>query len=477
VLSPFLALWAGALEDGAPAQSTQSRPNIVIVMTDDQTVEQMQALKRVRTLLGRPGTTFTRNFATFPFCCPSRATYLTGQYSHNHRVRDNHPPEGGFSKLDSSNTVSVWLRDAGYATAHVGKYLNGYGRKAGVPAGWQEWYGSVGGMPTNYFDSCINENGRLIRYGRLATGCGSQQRPRVYNTDLYTRKAVDYINRRAPRAQPFFLSVGYNAPHAGGPDDASARCAGSAQPAPRHRKAFVDAPLPTPPGFNEEDVSDKPAFIQGLQPLTSGRIDRIRTDYQCRRESLLAVDEGVGAIVAALRSTGELDNTLFMFTSDNGFFQGEHRVPGRKVKVYEPSVRVPALMRGPGIPRGKHVDELTGNIDLAPTILDAANARPRRTLDGVSLLELARRPWLFASRELVLENGPDTGPGNPKYAAIRTDRYKYVEYVTGERELYDLSADPFEERSVHDSLDYSDVRRQLAERFRRLRVCAGASCR
>jgi N-acetylglucosamine-6-sulfatase len=207
----LVALWTVALEDGAPAQRTQSRPNIVIVMTDDQTVEQMQALTRVRTLLGRPGTTFTRNFATFPWCCPSRATYLTGQYSHNHGVRSNSPPVGGFSKLDSSNTLPIWLRDAGYATAHIGRYLNGYGieNRRHVPAGWQEWHAFVAG--SRYFDFCLNENGRLVWYGRAAPYCGAQ-RQRVYSSDVYSRKAVDYIDRRAPNTQPFFLSVAYGAP-------------------------------------------------------------------------------------------------------------------------------------------------------------------------------------------------------------------------------------------------------------------------
>jgi arylsulfatase A-like enzyme len=485
-IGALAALLAGAavtFEGAAPAQTAQAKPNVVVVMTDDQTVEQMQVLKRVRGLIGRAGTTFTRNFSTFPVCCPSRATYLTGQYSHNHDVRSNKPGSGGFYKLDSSNTLPVWLRDAGYATAHIGKYLNGYGTRGPreVPAGWQEWHGSVDPTTYNFFNYCLNENGRLMAYGaypRLATSCpNAEQRPRTYQGDLYSRKAVGYINRRAPAAQPFFLSVAYLAPHAGGPNDGQQRCLGSAKPAPRHRGAYAGAPLPRPPGFNEPDVSDKPAFIRKLPRLNSRQIAGVRTKYQCRRESLLAVDEGVGAMVAALRAKGELDNTLFIFTSDNGFFQGEHRVKGGKLKVYEPSVRVPALMRGPGVPRDKSVRELTGNIDLASTIVDAAGAQPRRTLDGVSLLELARRPSLFAGRDIVLENGPDDGPGNPRYSAIRTSRYKYVQYVTGERELYDLQYDAYEQRSLHNSPRHAHVRRRLARGLARLRDCSGATCR
>ena len=217
----LLVVGAGAFEGTAPAQTTQARPNVVLVMTDDQTVEQMRALERVRDLVGRAGTTFTRNFSTFPLCCPSRATYLTGQYSHNHGVQGNMPPEGGFYKLDSSNTLPVWLRDAGYATAHIGKYLNGYGTRdpRQVPAGWQEWQGSVDPTTYNFFNYCLNENGKLVTYGpRLNRACpNATQRPSAYQGDLYSRKAVGYINRRAPATKPFFLSVAYLAPHGGGP--------------------------------------------------------------------------------------------------------------------------------------------------------------------------------------------------------------------------------------------------------------------
>jgi len=259
----LLALSAVTLEGTGPAQTPASRPNVVVVMTDDQTVEQMQALQRVRGLIGRAGTTFTQNYSTFPLCCPSRATYLTGQYAYNHGVRSNVPPDGGFGKLDSSNTLPVWLAEAGYATAHVGKYLNGYGSRdlRQVPPGWHEWHSSVYRATYNFFDYCINENGRLVAYGRdpsLTTTCpGAAPRPRTYQGDLYTRKAVGYINRRAPSSQPFFLSVAYLAPHSGGPHIRSARCYGSAKPAPRHRGAYAGAPLPRPPNFNEMDVGDK----------------------------------------------------------------------------------------------------------------------------------------------------------------------------------------------------------------------------
>jgi N-acetylglucosamine-6-sulfatase len=223
-------------------------------------------------------------------------------------------------------------------------------------------------------------------------------------------------------------------------------------------------------------VRDKPASIHALPRLDGAQIANVRTDYQCRRESLLAVDEGVGAMVDALRARGELDDTLFLFTADNGFFQGEHRIPRGKIRVYEPSVRVPALVRGPGVPSGQVVSQLTANVDLAATIADAAGAQPRRTLDGVSLLEVAQRPSLFARRDILLATGPIQNRQTPRYAAIRTGRYKYVEYVTGERELYDLLNDPHERQSLHASASHADVRQRLARRLASLRECSGAAC-
>ena len=486
VLVPGLALAVALLtasEEPAPAQAG-AKPNVVVVMTDDQTEQQMGALASVRRLIGRQGTTFTRNFSTFPLCCPSRSTYLTGQYPQNHGVRGNSPPQGGFYKLDSSNTLPVWLRDAGYATSHIGKYPNGYGTRnpREVPPGWQEWHGSVDPTTYNFRNFCLNENGTCAATATATRGSAARLSrgpagPQAYQGDLYTGKAIDYINRRAPSAQPFFLSVAYLAPHGGGPNPRGARCRGSAKPADRHRGRYANARLPRPPGFNERLVRDKPAYIRRLHRFTQADLARIRTNYQCRRESLLAVDEGVALMVEALRRSGELDNTVFVFTSDNGFFQGEHRVPGGKIKPYEPSVRVPALIRGPGFPRDKRTGQLTGNIDLASTIVDVAGATPRRRLDGVSLRPLARRPSRFGRRDILLQNGPTTGPVNPQYTAIRTRRYKYVQYVNGERELYDLRFDRFEQRSVDGTRRYRRVQRRLARRLRRLRNCSGGGCR
>ena len=461
----MLAVVLGAgVAGSAGAESTQApaKPNVLVVMTDDQTVESMRVLTNVRALLAAEGTTFENNFASFPLCCPSRSTFLTGQYAHNHTVMGNAAPTGGYEKLDHTNTLPVWLQRGGYHTVHIGKYLNGYGRRSAteIPPGWTEWYGSVDPSTYQYYNYTLNENGKTVKYGADAAS---------YQADVYTRKAVDAIRRLTPGG-PFFLSVAYLAPHSGGPreSDDPANFA-TPVPAPRHRNRFAAEPLPVTPAFNEADVSDKPRGIRTRPVIGPGRVAAITENYRQRLESLLAVDEGVAEIVAALRATGELDNTLIVFTADNGFFHGEHRVQTGKVLHYEPSTRVPLILRGPGIPRGAVRRQLVANIDLAPSIVSAAGATPGRAMDGRPLQPFARDARLNSARDILLET---TG-----YRALRSPRYVYVEHTTNEQELYDLAADPDELTSLHASAAHAPLKADLAARLAKLRTCAGGTCR
>jgi arylsulfatase A-like enzyme len=439
------------------------RPNVVMIMTDDQTVESMRVMPNVKTLLADQGVTFDNSFVSYSLCCPSRATYLTGQYAHNHGVWGNTSPNGGYYKLDSTNTLPVWLQRAGYQTIHIGKYLNGYGTRNAreVPPGWGLWYGSVDPTTYRFYNYTLNENGTTVNYG---TG------PANYQTDVYARKAVDLIARQALDPRPFFLSVAFLAPHSGGPRDPDDPPGlGTPSPAPRHRNVFRTQPLPIPASFNEADVSDKPAAVRNRPLLTAGRINGIREMYQQRLESLLAVDEAVAQIVKQLSAIGKLEQTYIIFTADNGFFHGEHRVPQGKVLLYEPSIRVPLIIRGPNIPPGRHRSQFVENIDLAPTIVGATGAQPGRVMDGRSLLPFARNGLLHSGRDLLLET--------PTYAAIRSPNWLYAEHVTGERELYKLARDRDQLNSLHNDLGLAAVKANLAMRLARLRGCKGALCR
>jgi len=445
------------------AVAAPGRPNVLVVETDDQTARSLRFMPKVNSLIGDQGATFTKSFVNFSLCCPSRATFLTGQYMHNHRVFGNKSPNGGFGRFQAmhgDNNLAVWLQDSGYYTAMIGKYLNGYVYSPPVPPGWSEWRAAANQKVYNY---TLDENGTVVTYG---------QKPADYKTDVLTRKAVDFVQRRAPRAQPFFLWLTYTAPHAGGPysdPNPPFDCGAAAKPAPRHAHAFDSERLPRPPNFNEADVSDKPAEIRSRPRLNAGWIAEIERQYRCELESLLSVDEGVKKVVDALNASGELDNTLIAYTTDNGYFHGEHRIPADKMRIYEESIRVPLQMRGPGIPQGVKVGSLSINADLAPTIVDVANADSGLVMDGRSLIPVANQPGIEQGRQLLIEE--------PSFKAIRTQRYMYAEHGTGEKELYDLRNDPFELQSRHAAPAYASAKAQLAARLHELQNCAGDGCR
>jgi N-acetylglucosamine-6-sulfatase len=400
-----------------------AQPNVIVIMTDDQTAATVPLMPQVNALLGTDGTNFEQAIASFPLCCPSRASNLTGQYAHNHGVLHNGGPFGGFAALDHINTLPVWLRAAGYRTMHVGRYLNGYEFKDGVPAGYTDWFGSPHSSAFNYASWKVNENGVLRSYPQA-------DRPGEYQTDQSTRRAVGLIEDAAPSAQPFYLSLWYVAPHRGGPrdpDDPSSP--GTPSPAPRHRDAFAGYAMPRWPHFNEGSMYDKPQVVADRPRFTPEKVAGIEENWRQELESLLAVDEGVAQITDALRRTGELENTLIVYMSDNGFMHGEHRALAEKVLPYEESIRIPLLMRGPGIPRGRVDTRLVANIDVPATILDATGAVPGRLIDGRSLLDLASDPGEEWGRDILIENGRGAN-GIPTYRGIRNYRFLYVEHQT-----------------------------------------------
>jgi arylsulfatase A-like enzyme len=462
----FLAL-ALALLWAAPV--AHAAPNVVVIETDDQVVGDLAAMPQTRALIADAGVTFDNSFVSLSLCCPSRATFLTGQYAHNHGVRSISPPWGGFSKLHGSETLAVWLQRAGYSTGLVGKYLNGYGGNV-VPPGWTDFQGLLSSSTYRFFDYTMNVNGVREHFGDDVAD---------YQTDVLTQRSLDFIREHTGDGAPFFLWTTFVAPHVGQPHDLQDPIGvKSTVPAPRDWNAFAGALLPRPPSFDEADVSDKPPSVRYRPRLSRWRIAAIANTYRQRLASLLAVDEGVGRIVDALRAAGQLDNTLLIFTSDNGFMVGEHRIPGGKVVPYEPSIRVPLLMRGPGIPAGVHRAQLAFNGDLAPTILDAAHARAGLALDGRSLLPFARSARVHSGRAILIEAPPGNRTnGLPMFTGLRTPRYKYVQYLHGARELYDLRRDPWELDNLAGKRSAAGVQRRLARRLARLRGCAGADCR
>ena len=468
--APLVAMLSAFAAPTTPAGAqTGARPNVLVIQTDDQTVESLRVMPNVRRLLARQGVTFANSFVSLSSCCPSRATLLTGQYAHNHGVQSNHDPTGGYYKLDSTNTLAVWLRRSGYYTAMVGKYLNEYGNRGPreVPPGWSEWY--VRTRNRAYYDYTINHNGRLVPRGHA---------PADYSTDLIARHTVSLVRARARSRQPFFIYTAFLAPHGATEIESERFNAGldAPIPAPRHLGRYNRMPLPRPPSFNEADIADKPESIREQATISAPLVAAITRGYRRQLEALLAVDEGVRSIVTALSQTRQLGRTIVVFTSDNGFLNGEHRVPDGKLLPYEPSIRVPLIVRGPGVPRGQVRRQLVANVDLAPTIAGVARAQPGRVMDGMSLMGFIRQPAVDSNRSILLESGLRVQKEN-QFAGIRTQRYTYVEFAGGERELYDNLRDRHQLVNQAANRAISATRAGLARRLAVLRKCRGASCR
>ncbi|MFL5846238.1 MAG: sulfatase [Solirubrobacteraceae bacterium] len=523
-----LALLATAT---AQARSTSSggdgRPNILVVMTDDMAASDLASMPNVKRLLVEQGTSFTGAIDSYPLCCPARATFITGQYAHNHGVGGNFYPYGWYGMKDRGNILPRWLQKSGYHTAMIGKWLNGYGSKDAhgeVPAGFDTWRGLLDTSAYDYFNYVMNADGALRTWGDAAFAkklvkfakiqVTFRKKPGVADVFSYlekvmgprpytywgTSKTQDYspdvtggiterlVSAQAKAKDPFFIWWSPAASHR--EDVANAlmgRPGADPRPAPRYAKKVSTLALPEGPNFDEADLTDKPPNSQAaLPPLTDAQKHQLTLDYQGRIGSLLAVDDHVKRLVDILKRTHQLDNTMIVFLSDNGWLQGQHRVPGDKYLPYEESLRVPFVLRGPGVPKGRTVSGQVANIDFAPTLLDAARATAGRKVDGVSLLPIARRPSKLPSRAIALEatsrlltgdfpimfNGWDR-----PYDGVRTERYTYVVYLEdGAQELYDRKTDPHEMTNLADDPAYATIKARLAARMKRLAACKGAAC-
>src|SRR5437763_1835757 len=510
---PAAARPAGAGHDG--------RPNILVVMTDDQAAADVAQMPNVRRLIAKQGTTFANAVDSFPLCCPSRATFITGQYAHNHGVAGNFYPYGWYGMKHRANTLPAWLHRVGYRTALIGKWLNGYGALDGhgeVPAGFDIWRGLLDVSAYDYFNFVMNVNGvlkswgdgefarKLVRFAnievtpnpggldgvlaKLRSEFGpapyhywGAQRTADYSPDVTGKITEDLVRSQRSSKKPFFVWWAPAAPHR---EDVSVtlmdRPGDDPRPAPRYARRSAGFALPIGPSFNEADFADKPSNMRTHAPsLTAEQIQQLRLDYQGRIGSLLAVDDHVKQLVKILSSTNQLKNTLIVFVSDNGWLQGQHRIPGDKFLPYEESVRVPFILRGPGIPAGRTVHGQVSNVDFAPTLLAAARARAGRTQAGVSLIPTVRNPRRRPNEAIELEapaplfegDIPQNAWDRP-YRGVRTDRYTYVVWRdTGEEELYDRNADQFELTNVAANPAYAAGKARLAAELVRLDRCRG----
>jgi len=444
------------------------RPNVILIVTDDARSDDIAYMPTVQRLLVSQGLTFSKFFVTTGTCCPSRSSILRGQYAHNHGTLSNVPPAGSFLQFralgNEHSTVASWLQAAGYRTALLGKYLNRYPgypnpEPTYVPPGWTEWYAVFApseGDPA-YYDYLMNENGHETTYGHG---------PQDYLTDVLTRRATRFVRQSQFLGNPFFMYIAPYAPHQ------------PSTPGPNHVAAFAGFVPPRSPAFNEADVSDKWLGVSRLPLLTDSAVAVLDSAQRLRLESLLSVDDMVRALVDTLQATAALDDTYIFLSSDNGLEVGEHRLWLTKETPYEETIRLPLLVRGPGVAAGGVTAAMALNIDLAPTFAELASVPAPSFVDGRSLvpfLQGQNPPWRHAFAEEVWAEISAIMP-RLVFQQVRTENYSYIEFYDGERELYDLGVDPYELQSIYKTAPAS-LLTQLSGWLKALRGCVGPACR
>ncbi|WP_445258323.1 sulfatase family protein [Nocardioides aurantiacus] len=498
----------------AEARAAAPRPNVLVIETDDMRSDDLRFMPRTQRLIGDRGLSFENSFAPYPLCCPSRSSFLTGRYAHNHGVLTHEEPFG-FASFDDRTTLATVLQRAGYRTALLGKYLNGYGQQrlrrpaasAGepslhyVPPGWTHWAAGsdhfwgpdddLFGSTYDYFNLVQNIDGRVV---------GS---PGRYSTDVLAEQ-TRALTDRWRTGKPWFVWWNPVAPHHGGPREPD-------DPAPtlRDDDFLVNWLTPARPdwvkgrfdrqvrhgagvpatGSPEADVRDKPRFLR-LPELNRAERAALTEVNRQRAESLYALDVQVGRTLQRLGRTGQLARTVVVFTSDNGVYLGEHRKRQGKINAHEPSLRVPLLIAGPGVPRGRRYDPAT-TLDLGPTIASWAGTRLPAP-DGVDLRPTITRGDRGWTRPVVTEGlMPEAAYVRGRWAGesaevrgsalntrgLRLGRWKLTRYATGEVELYDLAADPRELRNLARDPARAGLLARLTVLQRRYQSCAGAACR
>lgn len=444
--------------------ATPDRPNVLMITTDDMSADELRRMPHVQRLLVDRGATFSSAVAPTPLCVPARASLLTGQYAHNHGARGTSGPKGGVAALHDRRTLPVWLQRAGYDTLFAGKYLNGYGytktRGHGprsVPPGWDEWHATVGVSTYDYTRPRVNHNGRVTAHRR-------------YTTTLFGDLTTRLLTRPERTAKPWFMWTNFVAPHSGGPRDTADPRGLTRTPSParQDRRSFRGAKVPAKPslftaarGSRLPTAKDSPRWRSAMHEL-----------HRQRLQALQSVDRGVGKVVAGLRRTGQLDRTVIVFSSDNGYSKGYHRKDG-KVLPWDEILRVPLVIAGPGVPH-RTVRTTVTNPDLATTIATLAGARPTVAQDGVDVWPLLRS----RQRDRVVPIAAwRLADGRQRiYRGVRTDRWTYVRLAGGREELYDRRLDRFETENVAGTGRYAAALRQLRRLDQRYAACRGTAC-
>ena len=459
---------AGA-SSAQPTTSPSAIKNVVMILADDldwNTFSQVPRLNALRTT----GTTFVNSTVTDSLCCPSRSSILRSQYVHSHKVVSNQfASGGGFEKFyalgEEKDCLATWLHDAGIYTGYIGKYLNEYPNGAPtptyIPPGWDEWVVPIDfGKAYKGYDYRLNRNGKVKKYG---------SKPKDLINDVLTADAQRFIST-APDG--FYLQLATFAPH---------------EPAPvaKRNRNLPGVSIPRTPSFNTPGTNE-PAWLAARNPLSTKRIEKFDNMWRNRVRSAESVADSVTGVYQALTMTGHIDDTLVIVTSDNGFHAVFHRLPQGKRTAFKEDTVVPLVMMGPGVTTGGTVTAMTSTVDLAPTITSVLGTAPSAIAEGRNLVpfltsQVAPSDWRTAT---LSESMSESAPGDPDYstfspprfASLRSEQWLYVEYVTGERELYNRYTDPDEMHNLITKEDPSVIA-QLSAQLSALRACTGSTCR
>ena len=467
-----VAIMAGAIAlSPSPSRAgLENPPNLLIVLVDDQATNTFNRdfMPQTYRWIVDPGTKFTAGLAAPPLCCPDRAGILTGQYPHDDGVFSNDP---GYPTLtDKGDTLPVWLQNAGYRTGFIGKFLNKSTSTLGhaKAPGFDRWFAYDHG--DDYFNYRVADQHGTSKFGSS---------PGNYTTNVFTRQALRFTGSGSPK--PFFLWLAYNAPHDAHTGRGHCKRLDPLLARGLDYRRFAREKLPRPPSFNEADVSDKPLAVRALPTLSLNQLDNMTRRYRCTAGAMHEVDQGIAKVMRSLKRSGALRNTIVVYTSDNGYFFGEHRITRGKSLPYEPALRVPYAVRVPALyrdgPQPSTVGKVVANIDIAPTFLDyaggvspCASATDCRALDGRSLRPLLGGGGTFPPGRGVLA---EINSHAAHYSAIRTANWMYAEYADGEKELYDLKRDRSELYNEADNPAYAATQVSLAQRLAALRSCSG----
>lgn len=432
VLSLITASCSERIKDSRP------RPNFILIVTDDQDADSLRFMPKTQRRVIEKGITFTNAYVTSSACAPSRGSILTGRYPRNTGITKKYQQLHG---INEEKTIATILHKAGYRNILLGKYVNQYGKTHPkyIPKGWDEWHAMID--ENKYYNYRINENGEIVQYGDARED---------YITDVVSTKAAGFLDS-ADKEKPFFLFINTVAPHT------------PSTPAPEYNNEFNNIPISY--SF-EDDISDKPKWVQNFRMLNEslirnyfGNSQKMEDLYRNRWRTLLSVDDMIDNIMSHLEKNGLLGNTYLFLVSDNGDGLTKHIPVSAKLSPYDEGIRVPFIAMGPSIQGNIQVDNLVSTVDILPTLADLAGVKSVDNVDGRSLVPLLTNSAQVSGwRESIFAELPhidNTWPWKstpPSYQLMRTQKFKYIEYETGEREYYDLVNDPNEMENLYNTL-------------------------